>query len=116
MFLNSLDHNMCFFAMIYLGLIVGIVYEITCFICKIAKNNKVVRSFFDVIVVFLAFVLFFLAINTLGNGYFRLFFVVGYALGIYLEKISLGFLVAKICLFVYNNSIKVLTIIRRKKI
>ena len=115
MFLDNLSYNMCFCTMLYLGILIGVLYEITVFISKIVKSNIVFRQIFDGIVVFVAGLVFIVAINMLGNGQFRLFFVIGYLLGFWLERTSIGFLVAKICEFVYNKGIKVLKAIRRKK-
>lgn len=116
MFLENLSYNWCFCTFLYLGLLLGLMYEITSFVVSLTRGNKVIRAVLDVVIVILGFLVFTLAINSLGNGYFRVFFVLGYLLGFYLERISIGFLVAKICLFVYNKSIKILSYLRRKKV
>ncbi len=101
--------------MLYLGLILGLIYEITAFICKIIKY-KAIRHILDILVVFVGFLAFIVAINLLGGGKFRFFFVIGYLLGFYLERTSIGFLVAKVCLFVYNITIKIFSAMRRKRV
>ena len=116
MFLDNLSNNMRFCVFVYVGLMVGIVCEIASFCVKLSKNNGVIRSFFDILIaIFGCFVMIF-CINSVGNGYFRLFFLLGFALGLVLERVSLGFLVAKGCLFVYNISIKIKDFLRRDKI
>lgn len=115
MFLGSLSYNMCFCTMLYLGLILGIVYELSIFASKILKNI-VFRHIFDAIFVVFAFLMFIVAINILGNGYFRVFFLLGYLLGFWLERTSIGFLVAKIFEFVYNKIRKFIKHIRRGKV
>jgi hypothetical protein len=116
MFLDNLSDNMRFCVFVYVGLIVGVVCEIANFCVKLSKNNCVMRSFLDILIaIFGCFAMIF-CINSVANGYFRGFFLLGFVVGIVLERVSLGFLVAKGCLFVYNISIKIKDFLRRDKI
>ncbi len=116
MFLDNLSDNMRFCVFIYVGLLIGIVCEIASFCVKLTKNNNVIRAFFDVLTALFGCFAMIFCINYVGNGYFRLYFLIGFAMGLWLERVSLGFLVAKSCLFVYNISIKIKDFLRRDKI
>ncbi|GEM_PF-2026302 len=107
-------NNFAFLVFLYVGLVVGILYEITIFVCTICKNNIVLRNVFDVLVVFLGGFAFIFALNYAAFGYFRVYHLLTFFAGFIFERASIGFLVAKSCEFVYNKVIKLFRQIRRK--
>ncbi len=90
------------FSLIFsVGAIVGAIYGLFSHF-PILKRNIVLKNisnFFLTIITFIAFTTSILYINL---GEFRLFLLVGYVLGIILERITLGKLFAKGYVWVYN--------------
>lgn len=107
-------NNFAFLVFLYIGLVVGILYEITIFVCTICKNNIVLRNVFDVLIVFLGGFAFIFTLNYAAFGYFRVYHLLTFFAGFIFERVSIGFLVAKSCEFVYNKIIKIFRQIRRK--
>ncbi len=105
---------LCFLAMLYAGVIVGVVSEIESFILKLTKNAALISTILDVLVVLFGGFAFIITINSTCFGYFRVYMLVAFLFGIYLEKTTIGFLVAFLCKFVYNNIIKLIALMRRK--
>ena len=109
-------NNLAFLSLFYVGCISGILYEITVFLCKITNSKLFLRNILDIFVVLFGGILFIFAINYIAMGKFRVYLLLAFGLGIVIERTSIGFLVAKICDFVYNKGIKKLFFIRRKHI
>ena len=109
------SNNFAFFMMLYVGIVVGLLYEISVFFCKITKNNIVLRNVFDILITIIGSFLFVFAINYANFGYFRVYLLAVFVLGFVLERVSIGFLVAKVCDFVYNKTIKLIRQIRRER-
>lgn len=109
------SNNFAFFMMLYVGIVIGLLYEISIFVCKITKNNLVLRNVFDILITIIGSFLFVFAINYANFGYFRVYLLAVFVLGFVLERVSIGFLVAKVCDFVYNKIIKLIRQIRRER-
>ncbi len=107
-------NNLSFLALFYLGLMSGVLYEISVFVCKITKNSIILRNLLDIVVVFCSGIMFIFGINIVAFGSFRAYLVLAFVFGVVIERTSIGFLVAKVCNFVYNKSIKFHSFIRRK--
>ena len=113
LFYTSIN-NLSFLALFYVGIISGVLYEISVFACKITKNSIILRNLLDVFVVFCSGIMFIFGINIVALGNFRVYLALAFVLGVVIERTSIGFLVAKVCNFVYNKSIKFHSFIRRK--
>lgn len=113
LFYTSIN-NLSFLVLFYVGIISGVLYEISVFVCKITKNSIILRNLLDVFVVFCSGIMFIFGINIVALGNFRVYLALAFALGVVIERTSIGFLVAKVCNFVYNKSIKFHSFIRRK--
>ncbi len=109
------SNNFAFFMTLYVGIVIGLLYEISIFVCKITKNNIVLRNVFDILITIIGSFLFVFAINYANFGYFRVYLLAVFVLGFVLERVSIGFLVAKVCDFVYNKTIKLIRQIRRER-
>lgn len=96
-----------FLVMFGLGILVGIIYGIINIPTKI-KKNIFLQIINDLIICITATISFLLAINYINFGQFRTFLVIGYALGIIIERITLGKLFAKGYKIVYTNIVKLL--------
>ena len=100
--LNGLN---CFLLMLFCGCVVGIIYEVGFFIRKLIPL-KITIFIVDAIFVVLSFIIFIFAINYCNFGYFRLFLLISFLLGFVIERVSIGFLVAKILEFIYNYFVR----------
>lgn len=111
---SSLNGLNCFLLMLFCGCLVGVVYEIGYFVRKLIPI-KITTILIDAIFVFLSFMVFIFAISYCNFGEFRLFLLIAFLLGFCLERVSIGFLVAKILEFIYNCFVKKI-IFRLKKL
>lgn len=96
-----------FLLMLLIGLLLGIFYGLLNVPTRI-KPNIIFQIFIDLIFCAVAFALFLILINTINLGEFRLFLFVGYMLGFYLERISIGKLFAKGFKKVYTCLVNIL--------
>lgn len=102
MLYETLLQGQIFLCVLYFGLIAGIVFEGKNLIINAFSKNKVVCFVLDLIFMVVASLLFVLAKNISNYGEFRIYLLIGFVLGIYLEHASIGFLVEKFFLFCYN--------------
>ena len=87
--------------MFFVGLSLGVIYEICFFIRKLFPL-KIFTIIFDVLFVFISFVVVLFATNFCAYGELRLYLFLGVGLGFFVERVSIGFLVAKSLNFIYN--------------
>lgn len=90
--------------MFFVGLALGVVYEICFFIRKLFPF-KIFTIIFDILFVFISFIVVLFAINFCAYGELRLYLFLGVFFGFFVERVSIGFLVAKSLNFIYNNFI-----------
>lgn len=91
-----------FIIILLAGFIIGIMYGIIKIPTKI-KNNYIYQIFTDIFFVIMTTFIFILLINIINLGEIRLFLIIGYILGIIIERITLGKLFAKGFVWVYNK-------------
>lgn len=99
---STLTQLNVFLFMVYFGLLSGVFYEVIYFLRK-TLHFKVFEILGDIVFVSSSALLFVFAINYSNFGQLRLFLFVGFVLGFVLERISIGFLVAKFLEFIYNK-------------
>lgn len=102
MLYETLLQGQIFLCVLYFGLIAGIIFEAKNLVEKSLSQNKVVCFVLDLAFMCLASLLFIIAKNVANFGEFRLYLLVSFILGIVLEHITIGFLVEKFFLLVYN--------------
>ena len=88
--------------MFFVGLLIGVFYEVCFFIRKVFVF-KVFTIVLDIFFVAISFVAVLFAINFCCFGELRLYLFLGLLFGFFLERVSIGFLVAKTLKFIYNN-------------
>lgn len=96
-----------FLIMFGIGILIGILYGIINIPTKIRKVLAL-QIINDLIISTSACIIFIYAINVINLGQFRAFLLLGYILGILIERITLGKLFAKGYNFVYTNIVKML--------
>ena len=105
LFSSSILGYSCLF-MIYIGLCLGVIYDVSTYIRKILNNNVIATLIFDVIFGLIATLAFVFGLQYCNYGQFRVFLLLGYVFGFVLQKITMGDLVAKFVKFIYNLVIK----------
>lgn len=94
-----------FGVMLLIGIIIGALYGILSIITTI-KRKLVFQIIIDLISTIVATFTLIIMINYINMGQFRVFLVLGYTLGIIIERITIGKLFAKGYKFMYNNIVK----------
>ena len=107
MLFETLNQGLIFLTCVYFGIICGIGFEIKNIIEKTFKNNKVICFIIDFCFMVFSALLFIITKNTANFGEVRLYLLFGFILGAILEHISIGYLVEKIILLLYNFFVKV---------
>ena len=107
MLYETLYQGQIFLAVLYFGLIAGVVFEGKNLIQNAFNKNKIVCLVLDTAFMTLSALLFICAKNLANYGEFRLYLLIAFVLGIMLEHISIGFLVEKFFVSVYNISRKI---------
>lgn len=96
-----------FSIMLAIGLILGVLYGILN-LFSVVKKNFIFQIIADIIFSITGLIVFIVFINIINMGEFRLFLLIGYALGFILERITLGKLFAKGFKKMYNWLIMIL--------
>ena len=91
-----------------LGVLIGILYDILQFITLCTKNNIVVQIITDTTFTFISGISLFYAINHILLGMFRLYIVIIFILGLYIERKTIGKIFAKLNFILYNVGIKLI--------
>ena len=116
MLYETLLQGKIFLCAFYFGLVCGIFLTAKKGIDKLFKNNKVVVIITDILMFIFAALLFLVCINLFNFGEFRLYELVGFALGIVLEQISLNKIVEKTLFLLYNFLVKLIKKLKKIKI
>ena len=107
MLYETLYQGQIFLAVLYFGLIAGVVFEGKNLIQNAFNKNKIVCVVLDTAFMAIASLLFIFAKNLANYGEFRLYLLIAFVLGIVLEHISIGFLVEKFFVGVYTIGRKI---------
>ena len=102
MLFETLKQSYVFFGALYFGLISWIVKEIFNFLLKIFKNNKVFVFIFDFLFLTISSILFIICLNVINYGEFRLFILLIFCLGYFIERKSIGYLLDFLFRKIYN--------------
>lgn len=92
-----------------LGVLMGIIYDEFQFINLCTKNNIISRILTDTVFTFISGISFFYSVNHLLLGMFRLYIVIIFILGMYIERKTIGKLFAKLNFILYNVGVKLIT-------
>lgn len=84
-----------FLSCIFFGFLSGLFFDLAGLICFLCKNNKIIRFFCDFFAVLMCFFVVFLICYKLNYGQFRIYIPLVFGGFCYLQRITLGKLVAK---------------------
>lgn len=116
MLYETLLQSKMLLVMIYFGIISGILLTIKNLICKALKKNKVVIILTDILFCIISSFVFLYAQNKFSYGEFRLFQLLSFLLGVFIEQISINNLVEKILRLIYNLFVKVFCKVKNTKL
>lgn len=94
-----------FSIMLGIGFLIGIIYGVLNTF-KVIKSLYILQIIADILFSITVFFTFIWTINQINLGEFRLFLLIGFLLGIALERITLGKLFAKTFKYMYTMLIK----------
>jgi hypothetical protein len=112
MLYETLLQGQILLGMFYFGLVAGIFFEAKNLMNKVFKNKFALIAG-DFVFLIVASFLFVWGENVFNYGEFRVFLLLGYVVGLYLEHITIGFLVEKFLILAYNLISKVLSKIKK---
>lgn len=115
MLYETLLQGKMFLVLLYFGLVCGIFLTIKKLICKTFKQNKILVIIGDVVFCVIASFVFLIAKNIFCYGEFRLFELLAFSLGIFVEQISINNLVEKILNLFYTLLVKIFCKIKKSK-
>lgn len=104
-----------FAIMFFVGMILGLIYGLVNTFHQI-KPNVIIRIISDLIFSILTFVTFIFTVNIINCGQIRLFLLVGFLLGLLIERITLGKIFAKGFRKLYNIIVKLLKKFAKSKL
>jgi len=102
MLFETLLQGKLLFCFLYFGILCGIFLSVKKILDKTLKKRKLVIILTDLFFMLLSTLIFVYAKIKYAYGEFRLYQVVGYCLGIFLQQISLNKIVEKILIVCYN--------------
>lgn len=106
-FFETTNQALLLFLCVFAGFLSGLIFDINGLFCFLCKNNKIVGIICDIISTFLCFCVAFAICYIFNFGQFRMFIPVIFWIFVYLERISLGKLVAKGYSKCYNAFVKI---------
>jgi len=118
MLYETLKHGVIFLSMLYFGLVGGVFYEIKSLCFKPLEKNAFLTIILDTVFFVILALLFFVAIQFTNYGEIRFFLFISFFLGFFLERITIGSMLAKFFKVLYNkfiNVVKKFKIIKAKK-
>ena len=116
MLYESLLQGKMLLCLFYFGIICGIILSIKKMIDKSLKNNNIITAITDVIFMAISSVIFIYAKIKYCYGQFRIFELLGFVLGIYLQQISINNLVEKFLNLSYTFFVRVFCKLKKTKL
>lgn len=107
MLYETLYQGQIFLVMLYFGLLTGVFFEGKNLVERAFSKNKTICVVLDTLFMVLSALIFIYAKNLANYGEFRIYLLLAFGLGIVLEHISIGFLVEKFFVGVYNITKKI---------
>lgn len=98
-----------------IGIITGILSDCTYFVKKLFKSNFIICFIIDFLVFFIGATLVFVVACKMNYNIFAFYEILGFILGVFLEKISCSNLFAKFLNLLYNGLVKLLSKIKLTK-
>jgi len=90
------------------GFLSGIVFDCATFLFVVLDKNKVVRFILDFLATILAMFILFVLILKISYGELRLWHILFFSMALFLERATIGKLVAKGIMLCYNFVVKIL--------
>lgn len=89
--------------LIGVGFLCGFLYNFAHAIVFVFKNNVWVKNILELVATVFCGVLFLIVVNIVYYGEVRMYMIVAFVLGLYLELVTVGKIIAKTFLLLYNT-------------
>lgn len=101
-----------FLLILLVGFVSGFVFDISKYIVFLCNKNKVVQAVLDVVSLSAIAVVYFLSQLFLNYGQFRFYLLMCFVAAILFQRVTVGKIIAKVCLKCYNA---LAAVIRKRK-
>ena len=112
---ESLNQPLNFLFIFLIGIASGLIFDASRYLTFLCNKNRVMQKIFDFVSVILCGTVFFFSCLTLNFGEFRFYLILGYVLGILLERFTFGIFIAKIASTCYNKLKEILNRLFNKR-
>lgn len=112
---ETLMQPLIFLLLLLIGFLSGLFFDFGNYIVFLCNKNKVVRVVFDVLISLVCCFIFFLSILSLSYGELRFYHILGFLLGVFLERKTLGKIIAKVSKYCYNKITKTIIILKGRQ-
>lgn len=99
---ETLSQPVIFLIILLVGFACGLIFDARNYICFLCNKNKVVCHLTDFFAGLLSFAIFFLSIGKLNFGQLRVYLALGFAVGLIIERFSVGLIIAKVANWCYT--------------
>lgn len=89
-----------------LGILSGLIWGLGIFIRKLFKNGKIITIICDMVFSIIISIILLYLLFIIENGYFRIYDIIAFSLGLIIERISIGNLFASLYYSVYNKIVE----------
>ena len=93
---ETLSQPFSFLVIFSIGFASGFLFDFRMFLHFLLNKNKIVEVILDIVFSLLACFVFFISCINVNHGEFRFFLILAFCFGLFLQRISLGRLIAKI--------------------
>ena len=103
---ETINQPLNFFIIILIGFFCAFIFDISRYFYFLCNKNKIIEKINDILSIIICFCIFFISILILNYGEFRFYLLLGFILGIILQRITFGKIIAKIakkCYDIFNK-------------
>lgn len=92
-----------FLIIVLIGFICGFIFDANKYINFLCNKNKIVQIILDFLSVLMCAFVFFISCLHLNFGEFRFYILLGFIVGVLIQRTTLGIVIAKICKLCYDK-------------
>lgn len=100
---ETLSQPLIFIIILSFGFLSGLVFDLRNYLCFLFAKNKIVSVILDTVATILVCFIFLLGNLYFNFGQFRFYVILGFVIGLSIERVTLGIIVGKICSWCYNK-------------
>ena len=112
---ESLSQPLNFLVVFLIGIAGGFIFDIFKYFTFLCNKNKVMEKIFDFISVILCGGVFFVLCLKINYGELRFYLILGFILGILMQRFTIGIFIAKISSSCYNKIRQILNQVLKRR-